>query len=130
MSARAGTPTCRRIRLVAIPGGDLQPLDRVVKLRLSRRQLHGNRRPRDDFGITRSWFLREALALGIPRRRPPDPEAVADGYRPAGAALRGPNPGPGRGPQSDGKRPDRWVHAPRVRRRRRPRSDDPAYEQE
>ena len=38
----------------------------VVKLRLSRRQLHGIDALADDSGISRSWFLREALALGIP----------------------------------------------------------------
>ena len=130
MSARAGTPTGLRISVVAILGGDLQPLDRVVKLRPSRRQLRGIDAIADDFGITRSWFLREALAVGIPVAARRIRQRFADGYRPAGDAPRGPGSGPRRGPISDGARPDRWVYAPGVSRPRRRRSSDPAYEED
>ena len=45
---------------MAIPGGDLQPLDRPIRIRLSRRQLSGIDRLAAEFGISRSWFIREA----------------------------------------------------------------------
>ena len=45
---------------------DAEPLDRVVKLRLSRRQLQTLDLAVKEFGMSRSWLLREALARGFP----------------------------------------------------------------
>ena len=112
-----------------IEGADLQPLDRTVKLRLSRRQLSGIDRLASEFGISRSWFLREALAVGIPAAADRLRKLFDDGLRPAGAAVRPLASGPRRGPLSDGARPDRWVRVPSPRRRRRPVTD-PVYEEE
>ena len=112
-----------------IPGGDLQPLDRLIKLRLSRRQLRGIDALAAEFGITRSWFMREALAVGIPAAERRIRRLLADGYRPAGDRRRGPRSGPRRGPLSDGSRPDRWARVPGAVRPRPP-LDDPAYEEE
>lgn len=44
---------------MALHDPDLQPLDRVVKLRLSRRQLRDVDRLAAEFSMTRAWFLRE-----------------------------------------------------------------------
>ena len=114
---------------MAIPGGDLQPLDRPIRIRLSRRQLSGIDRLAAEFGISRSWFIREVLALGLPLAEERIRKLIEDGFRPAGEAARLPASGPRRGPISDGARSDRWVYAPGVHRRRRP-APDPAYEEE
>ena len=114
---------------MAIPGGDLQPLDRPIRIRLSRRQLSAIDRLAAEFGISRSWFIREALARGLPLAEDRIRKLIEDGFRPAGDAARLPASGPRRGPISDGARPDRWVHAPSVPRRRRP-VPDPGYEEE
>ena len=45
---------------------DAEPLDRVVKLGVSRRQLHALDLAVKEFGMSRSWLLREALARGFP----------------------------------------------------------------
>ena len=108
---------------------DLQPLDRTVKLRLSRRQLETVDQLAREFGMTRSWFIREALAVGVPGARDKLRELFDAGYRPSGTALPRRVTGPRRGPQSDGPRTDRWVLAPGRRRRVRP-APDPAYEEE
>ena len=90
------------------PGAE--PLDRVVKLRFSRRQLKDLDLAVREFGMSRSWLLREAVALGFPLLV----ESVRQRRR-AGFVTRGEyvNPGasgPRRGPRMDGPRPDRWVY--------------------
>ena len=116
---------------MAIPGGDLQPLDRPIRIRLSRRQLSGIDRLAAEFGI--SPLVRGSsgrpLALGLPLAEERIRKLIEDGFRPAGDAARVPASGPRRGPISDGARSDRWVYAPGVHRRRRP-VPDPAYEEE
>ena len=112
-----------------IRGADLQALDRTVKLRLSRRQLRGLDHLAAEFGMSRSWLIREALALGIPLAETRIRQLIEDGFRPAGDVGYRAASGPRRGPNSDGRRTDRWVHAPHVPRRRRP-VPDPAYEEE
>ena len=107
----------------------LQALDRTVKLRLSRRQLEGVDQLAREFGMTRAWFLREALALGVPAAREKIRGLFEQGYRPAGAALPRKTLAPRRGPQSDGPRADRWVLATGPKRHR-PARPDPAYEEE
>ena len=106
MSQSTGTPTFRRTSR-PIPGGDLQPLDRPIRIRLSRRQLNGIDRLAAEFGISRSWFIREALALELPLAEDRIRQLIEDGYRPAGDAARPTVSGPRRGPISDGARPDR-----------------------
>ena len=91
---------------------DAEPLDRVIKLRVSRRQLHDLDLAVAEFGMSRSWLLREALALGFPAL-----VTQVRMRRKAGFVTRGEyvNPsaaGPRRGPRSDGARTDRWVHRP------------------
>ena len=61
---------------------DIQPLDRTVKLRFSRRQLETVDQLAREFGMTRSWLLREALALGVPGCPGQDPGALR-GWLPA-----------------------------------------------
>ena len=108
---------------------DLQRLDRLAQLRLSRRQLRDVDRLAAGFGMSRSWFLREALAVGIPAAAAKIRELYAAGYRPAGRQSGRPRSGPRRGPQSDGQRPDRWVLSPDSPAPR-PAPTDPAYEEE
>ena len=89
---------------------DAEPLDRVVKLRLSRRQLQTLDLAVKEFGMSRAWLLREALALGFPAL-----VTAVRLKRKAGFVTRGEyvNPGassPRRGPRSDGARTDRWIH--------------------
>ena len=67
-----------------IRGSDLQALDRRVGLTLSRRQLRGVDMLAAEFGMSRSWFLREALALGVPLAETRIRKLIDDGYRPAG----------------------------------------------
>lgn len=89
---------------------DAEPLDRVVKMRVSRRQLHALDLAVKEFSMSRAWLLREALARGFP--------ALVTELRlkrKAGFVTRGEyvNPGassPRRGPRSDGVRSDRWVY--------------------
>lgn len=91
---------------------DAEPLDRLVKIRVSRRQLHDLDLAVAEFAMSRSWLVREALAIGFPalvtqlRQR-----------RRAGLVTRGEyvNPavrGPRRGPRMDGTGTDRWVQRP------------------
>ena len=89
---------------------DADPLDRLVKLRVSRRQLQALDLAVKEFGMSRAWLLREALALGFPAL-----VTEVRLKRKAGFVTRGEyvNPGassPRRGPRSDGARTDRWIH--------------------
>ena len=45
---------------------DVEPLDRTVKVRLSARQLEHLDLAVKEFRMSRSWVLRESLALGFP----------------------------------------------------------------
>ncbi len=45
---------------------DVEPLDRTVKVRLSARQLDHLDLAVKEFRMSRSWVLRESLALGFP----------------------------------------------------------------
>ena len=90
---------------------DLQPLDRVVKVRLSRRQLRDVDRLAAEFSMSRAWFLREALAIGLPAAAAHIRMLRDQGLRPAGTAHTPQATGPRRGPRSDGARDDRWVTA-------------------
>ena len=98
-----------RVLIVPLDDPDLQPLDRVVKVRLSERQLADVDRLCDEFSVSRSWFLREALAVGLPVAVANIRQLMADGFVPAGAASPRASEGPRRGPRSDGARADRWV---------------------
>ena len=91
---------------------DLQPLDRVVKLRLSRRQLRDLDQLAAEFSMTRAWFLREALAIGVPAAAVRIRALRRQGLRPSGVLSNRDAAGPRRGPRSDGVRSDRWVGAP------------------
>ena len=94
---------------VPLDDPDLQPLDRVVKLRLSERQVADVDRLCDEFSVSRSWLLREALAVGLPVAVANMRQLRADGFVPAGALQHPGVEGPRRGPRSDGQRADRWV---------------------
>lgn len=99
---------------MALYDPDLQPLDRVVKLRLSRRQLRDVDRLAAEFSMTRAWLLREALAIGLPAAAAKLRMLREQGFRPAGQVSAPAAKGPRRGPRSDGARHDRWVSAPAV----------------
>ena len=73
------------VLIVPLDDPDLQPLDRVVKVRLSERQLGDIDQLCDEFSVTRSWFLREALAVGLPVAVANMRQLMADGFVPAGA---------------------------------------------
>ena len=109
--------------------GDAQPLNCTVKLRFSRRQLAGIDALAGEIGMSRSWFLREALALGVPAASLKIRTLIQAGYRPHGERIHPNTTGIRRGPYSDGPRPDRWVLAPEVPL---PRGADidPGYEEE
>ena len=87
-----------------IYGPDLEPLDRVVKVRLSERQLRALDRLREEFSMTRAWFLREALAIGVLAAAEHLRRLRAEGLQPAGALRTRSRTGPLRGPRSDGAR--------------------------
>ena len=88
---------------------DLEPLDRVVKVRLSERQVRALDRICEEFSMARAWLLREALAIGVPAAAEHLRRLRAEGLRPAGALRKRQRLGPLRGPRSDGARTDRWV---------------------
>ena len=102
-----------RVLIVPLDDPDLQPLDRVVKVRLSERQLAHVDRLCDEFSVSRSWFLREVFAVGLPVAVANIRQLMADGFVPAGAASPRASSGPRRGPRSDGARVDRWVRQTR-----------------
>ena len=97
---------------MSIVDPDLQPLDRIVKVRLSRRQLRDVDRLSGEFSMTRAWFLREALAVGVPAAAAHIRALRTQGLRPSGVVTKPGAPGPRRGPRSDGARDDRWVEVP------------------
>ena len=101
-----------RVLIVPLDDPDLQPLDRVVKVRLSDRQLGDIDLLCEEFSVSRSWFLREALAAGLPVAVANMRQLMADGFVPAGARNHPVASGPRRGPRSDGARSDRWVRPP------------------
>ena len=113
-----------RVLIVPLDDPDLQPLDRVVKVRLSERQLTDIDRLCDEFSVSRAWFLREALAAGLPVAAAHMRQLLSDGFVPAGVLRNPGSSGPRRGPRSDGPREDRWVrpaaHVGRARPRGRP----------
>ena len=107
---------------------DAEPLDRPVRLRLSRRQLFQLDVLAAEFGMTRAWLLREVIADGLPVATERLRGLASSGVRPAGAARSDRPGGTHRGPRSDGPRPDRWAKAPGTdarRRRVRPSDFDP-----
>lgn len=91
---------------------DAEPLDRVVKLRLSRRQLRDLDLAVAEFAMSRSWLLREALALGFPALVTRVRQRRGAGFVTRGEALKPGVSGPRRGPRMDGSGRDRWVHRP------------------
>lgn len=61
--------------------------------------------------MSRAWFLREALAIGLPAAAAHIRMLRAQGLRRAGVVHSPKSTGPRRGPRSDGSRDDRWVPA-------------------
>lgn len=91
---------------------DAEPLDHVVKLCLSTRQLEQLDLLVKELNMSRSWILRGALAQGLPLFVESVRQRRGAGFVPSGE-LKNPNAvGPRRGPRSDGPRADRWVNAP------------------
>lgn len=99
---------------------DDQALDQVVKLRLSVRQLRRLDVLVERFSMSRSWLLREAIAVGLPAAANRIEQLLAAGYRPAGDRLRPTKSGRRRGPQSDSSLALRWTLAPDSPGLRRP----------
>ena len=96
---------------------DVEPLDCVVKLRLSARQLEQLDLAVAEFNMSRSWILRECVAQGFPGFVEKVRERLRAGLVPRGQYWKPEVAGPRRGPRSDGVRADRWVGVP-VRRKR------------
>lgn len=104
---------------------DAEPLDFTVKLRLSRRQMLQLDRLCDEFGMSRAWLIREAMADGLPAAVERLRRLFAEGYRPAGMVRRHGRDVRLRGPRLDGPHTDRFVHEPKLRPPRpRPRPAD------
>ncbi|MCY4123306.1 MAG: hypothetical protein OXG72_20550 [Acidobacteria bacterium] len=104
---------------------DSEPLDREIRLKLSRRQLFQLDALAAEFGMTRSWFVREALGDGLPVATERLRALARRGLRPSGAARSDRSVRTHRGPRSDGERPDRWAKSPAPdARRRRVRPSD------
>ena len=95
---------------------DAEALDRSVKLRLSSRQVEHLDLAMQEFRMSRSWILREALALGLPLFVEKQRRLRRAGFVPRGEYQNPDAAGPLRGPRSDGRRADSWVSAP-VRRK-------------
>ena len=91
---------------------DAQPLDLTLKVAVSRRQLRDLDNIAQEFGMSRSWVVREALRIGVPAAAGRLRSLRKAGFRPSGQALSPRAAGPRRGPRSDGPREDRWVHRP------------------
>lgn len=91
---------------------DAEPLDRIVKLRLSARQLEQLDLAVAEFRMSRSWILRECVAEGFPGFVEKVRERLRAGLVPRGQYWKPEVAGPRRGPRSDGPRGDRWVGAP------------------
>lgn len=94
---------------------DAEPLDRTVKVRLSARQVEHLDLAVKEFRMSRSWVLRESLALGFPLFVEKVRQRRRAGLVPRGEYQNPNAAGPLRGPRSDGPRSDRWVHAPGAR---------------
>lgn len=94
---------------------DAEPLDQAVKLRFSVRQLEQLDLVVREFGMSRSWILREAIAAGLPVFVEKVRQRRCAGLVPRGEYQQPGAVGPRRGPRSDGPRTDRWVNAPRRR---------------
>lgn len=94
---------------------DAEPLDQTVKLRFSVRQLEQLDLVVREFGMSRSWILREAIAAGLPVFVEKVRQRRRAGLVPRGEYQQPGAVGPRRGPRSDGPRTDRWVNAPRRR---------------
>ncbi len=94
---------------------DAEALDRTLKLRLSERQVEQVDLAVAEFRMSRSWILRECIALGFPLFVERVRQRRAAGLVPRGEYQNPDVAGPRRGPRSDGRRADRWV-APPVRR--------------
>ena len=94
---------------------DAEPLDRTVKLRFSVRQLEQLDLAVQEFGMSRSWILREAISEGFPLFVEKVRQRRRAGLVPRGEYQQPDAVGPRRGPRSDGPRADRWVNAPRRR---------------
>ncbi len=86
-----------------------------MKLRLSARQLEHLDLAVKEFRMSRSWVLRESLALGFPRFVQKVRARRRAGLVPRGEYQNPNAAGPLRGPRSDGPRGDRWVNAPKAR---------------
>ena len=93
---------------------DAEPLDRTIKVNVSSRQLRDLDRIAQQFGISRSWLLREALRIGIPAAFGQLRSRREAGFRPRGQVDSPHAAAPRRGPRSDGPREDRWVHRPEL----------------
>ncbi len=100
---------------------DAEPLDRTVKVRLSVCQLEHLDLAVKEFRMSRSWVLRESLALGFPLFVDKVRQRRRAGLAPRGEYQNPNAAGPLRGPRSDGPRADRWVNAPKAREPRTPR---------
>jgi len=96
---------------------DVEPLDRVVKLHVSARQLEQLDLAVSELGISRSWLLRECVAEGFASVVEKVRQRRRAGLVPRGEYQHPNAVGPRRGPRSDGSRADRWVSAP-IRRGR------------
>lgn len=101
--------------LRSVHAPDAEPFDRVIKLRLSSRQLEQLDLAVAEFRMSRAWLIREALGEGFPRVVERVRERLRAGLVPRGAYWRPETTGPRHGPRSDGPREDRWVVAPQRR---------------
>ena len=96
---------------------DVEPLDRVVTLNVSARQLEQLDLAVRELGISRAWLIRECIAEGFASVVQQVRERRRAGLVPRGEYQNPSAVAPRRGPRSDGLRADRWVSAP-VRRPR------------
>lgn len=104
---------------------DAEPLDRPLRLRVSRRQLFQLDALASEFGMTKAWLLREVIADGLPVATGRLRALAKSGMRPAGAKRKDRRTAVHRGPRADGVRPDRWAKSPRAdARKRRVRPSD------
>ena len=93
---------------------DAEPLDRTLKVNVSRRQLRDLDLIAQEFGMSRSWIVREALRIGVPAAIGRLRWLREAGFRASGQAISPRAAWPRRGPRSDGPREDRWVHRPNL----------------
>ena len=106
-----------------------EPLDRIIKLRLSRRQLVQLDQLVAELDIARAWLVRQSIAVGLPLVLERYRQAFKAGLVVSGTYRESRRRKPMRGPRLDGDMGVHWRPAS-TGRPGRPRTPGPSYERD